>query len=94
MDSKLTFRNELELEGKLKDKQICFSSYFSGGGSNCSVFCALSILHEQFKNDQYVDVCRTAKKLKTQRPHMIETYVSLHSLFIDQYFHQTLSLIS
>ena len=53
-----------------------FLSSFSGGGSNCSVFCALSILSEQFKNDQYVDVCRTVKKLKTQRPHMIETYVS------------------
>lgn len=49
---------------------------FSGGGSNCSVFCALNILLEQFKNEQTVDVCRTVKKLKTQRPHMIETYVS------------------
>ena len=48
---------------------------FSGGGSNCSVFCALNILLEQFKNEQTVDVCRTVKKLKTQRPHMIETYV-------------------
>jgi hypothetical protein len=47
---------------------------FSGGGSNCSVFCALYVLSEQFRNDQYVDVCRTVKKLRAQRPHMIETY--------------------
>lgn len=48
-----------------------------GGGSNCSVFCALSILIDNLKNDQRIDVARTVKKLKTQRPHMLESFVSL-----------------
>ena len=54
----------------------------SGGGSNCSVFCALSILMDQFKNDQYVDVCRTVKRLKLQRPRMIDTFVSIVIIFV------------
>ena len=54
---------------------------FSGGGSNCSVFVALIYLLDQFKNDQYVDVCRLVKKMKTQRPHMIETFVSFKNFY-------------
>lgn len=60
-----------------KQQRSCTVVHAHGGGSNCSLFCALSILLDQFRNDQYVDVCRTVKKLKTQRPHMIETYVSI-----------------
>lgn len=44
-----------------------------GGGSNCALFACLFVLYEQFRTDQRVDVCRTVKKLKSQRPHMIET---------------------
>ena len=50
-----------------------------GGGSNCSLFCALNILIDNLKNDQRIDVARTVKKLKTQRPHMLSSFVS--SLF-------------
>jgi protein tyrosine phosphatase len=53
----------------------------NGGGSNCSVFCALTILLNQFRNDQRVDVCRTVKTLKTQRPNMIETYEQYEFLY-------------
>ncbi|CAF1007134.1 unnamed protein product [Brachionus calyciflorus] len=64
---------------KYDKSRIAVHAY--GGGSNCSVFCALNILLYQFKNDQYVDVCRTVKKLKIQRPHMIETYEQYEFLY-------------
>lgn len=51
------------------------------GGSNCSVFCALNILINQLKNDQLIDICRTVKKLKTQRPKMVETFEQYEFLY-------------
>ena len=62
-------------------KKILNFIFFSGGGSNCSVFCSLIYLLDQFKNDQYVDVCRLVKKLKTQRPHMVETFEQYEFLY-------------
>lgn len=51
------------------------------GGNNCSVFCALNILLYQLKNDQSIDICRIVKKLKTQRPRMIESFHQYEFLY-------------
>lgn len=36
---------------------------------------------DQLKNDQYIDVCRLVKKIKTQRPHMVETFEQYQFLY-------------
>jgi protein-tyrosine phosphatase len=46
--------------------------------SNASVFIALSILLDQLKSENSVDICSTVKRLKRQRNGMIESYVRLY----------------
>jgi protein tyrosine phosphatase len=62
--------------------RTCVVVHGGPGGSNCSLFCALSILFDQYKTEQYVDVCRSVKKLKTQRPHMIESFEQYEFLYL------------
>jgi len=40
------------------------------------------MLLETLRSDQHVDVCRTVKKLKTQRPHMIATMEQYEFLYL------------
>ena len=52
----------------------------SAGIGRTGAFCALSTAIERVKAEGMIDVFHTVKHLRTQRPHMVQTVVSAHSL--------------
>lgn len=49
----------------------------SAGIGRTGAFCALSTAIERVKAEGMVDVFHTIKHLRTQRPHMVQTVVSM-----------------
>ena len=49
----------------------------SAGIGRTGAFCALSTAIERVKAEGIVDVFHTVKHLRTQRPHMVQTVVSI-----------------
>ena len=52
-------------------------SLLSAGIGRTGAFCALSTAIERVKAEGIVDVFHTVKHLRTQRPHMVQTVVSI-----------------
>lgn len=50
------------------------------GAERSSIFVALSILVQQLKTEKCVDIFTTAKKLRSQRQHMLKNYVQYEFL--------------
>lgn len=55
--------------------------YFSAGVGRTGVFITLSIVLERMRYEGVVDMFQTVKMLRTQRPAMVQTEVSLWQLF-------------
>ena len=56
----------------------CFSCFsYSAGIGRTGAFCALSSAIERVKAEGLVDVFHIVKHLRTQRPHMVQTVVSV-----------------
>lgn len=49
----------------------------SKGTDRSSIFVAMSILVQQLRLEKKVDICTVVRKLRSQRPQMIDSYVSL-----------------
>ena len=49
---------------------------FRTGSDRSSMFVALSILIQQLRIEKKLDVCTVARKLRAQRPGMLQTFVS------------------
>ena len=56
---------------------LSLSFFLSAGIGRTGAFCALSTAIERVKAEGIVDVFHTVKHLRTQRPHMVQTVVSI-----------------
>ena len=57
---------------------LSLSLSLSAGIGRTGAFCALSTAIERVKAEGIVDVFHTVKHLRTQRPHMVQTVVSMN----------------
>lgn len=58
---------------------MCVHVFFSAGAGRTGTFCALSTVLERVKAEGILDVFQTVKSLRLQRPHMVQTLVSVRA---------------
>ncbi|XP_073837740.1 protein tyrosine phosphatase 69D [Musca autumnalis] len=68
-----------------KDKNVGCKSpltvHCSLGTDRSSIFVAMCILVQQLRNEKCVDICTTARKIRSQRPRLIDTYAQYEFLY-------------
>lgn len=57
--------------------RVCVCVRFSAGAGRTGTFIALSNILERVKAEGLLDVFQTVKSLRMQRPHMVQTVVSV-----------------
>ncbi|XP_061399511.1 tyrosine-protein phosphatase 69D-like [Musca vetustissima] len=51
------------------------------GTDRSSIFVAMCILVQQLRTEKCVDICTTARKIRSQRPRLIDTYAQYEFLY-------------
>lgn len=74
--SPLTVHCRLEMHCVFLDQNLMFY-FYSLGTDRSSIFVAMCILVQQLRVEKCVDVCTTARKIRSQRSRLIDTYVSI-----------------